>query len=550
MARKTQPAQRPGKQGSVRTRPAAQRRAAKRVTARPKAAASGRKRGGRAAGASGTAPKVRVRMYRQGLGDCFLITFDVGGSEKHMLIDCGTLGATTTGVTLAKVVQDIQTTTKKHLHLLIATHEHWDHVAAFDHLQNQFKAMTIDNVWMAWTEDPADVLAQKIRKTKEDLGAALAEASRAMTSPAASPESVARGEAVASILGFFDDSSLGAGKFSQTVDDAMEFVRTGIGTKARYCNPGDGPLEETWLPGFRFFVLGPPRDEKALYNLGEHGSSELYSLAAGLKAAAQLFDSGKAPSTYVQGSTVGEQSDFASALPFDVRFRRESSAESTKEMFAKTYLAEKAGWRKVDEDWMHVASDFALQLDSATNNTSLALAIERIADGKVLLFPADAQQGNWVSWHDPAIQWTVKDGSTSRNVKAANLLSRTVFYKVGHHSSHNATARAKGLELMDQTKELTAFIPVDRAVALKRNPKGSWKMPALTLYRRLLEKCEGRVARSDIGWAADATTAKDATTEKEFVGMATAGEWTTWTKAQRAATHVAIASLYIDYLLE
>ena len=44
-------------------------------------------------------------MYRQGLGDCFLVTFDVGGDEKHMLIDCGTLGATTTGVRIAKVVR-------------------------------------------------------------------------------------------------------------------------------------------------------------------------------------------------------------------------------------------------------------------------------------------------------------------------------------------------------------------------------------------------------------------------------------------------------------
>jgi len=40
-------------------------------------------------------------MYRQGLGDCFLLTFDVGGDEAHMLIDCGTLGALTTGVTMA-----------------------------------------------------------------------------------------------------------------------------------------------------------------------------------------------------------------------------------------------------------------------------------------------------------------------------------------------------------------------------------------------------------------------------------------------------------------
>ena len=47
---------------------------------------------------AGSRPKVRVRMYRQGLGDCFLITFDAGGDERHMMIDCGTLGATTTGV--------------------------------------------------------------------------------------------------------------------------------------------------------------------------------------------------------------------------------------------------------------------------------------------------------------------------------------------------------------------------------------------------------------------------------------------------------------------
>ena len=56
-------------------------------------------------------PKVRVRMYRQGLGDCFLLTFNPGGNEKHILIDCGTLGATTTGIKLPDVVADIDKTT-------------------------------------------------------------------------------------------------------------------------------------------------------------------------------------------------------------------------------------------------------------------------------------------------------------------------------------------------------------------------------------------------------------------------------------------------------
>jgi hypothetical protein len=500
--------------------------------------------------AAGSLPKVRVRMYRQGLGDCFLITFDAGGDERHMMIDCGTLGATTTGVKLSDAVADIRAITGGHLHVLIATHEHWDHVAAFDQLQTEFKAMTIDHVWLAWTEDPADPLAQKVAKTKKDLGAALAEvASAALTSPAASPDSKAMGEAVASVLGFFDDSSLGAGQFSETVDKAMEFVRTGVGKKARYCRPGDGPFEESWLPGFRIFVLGPPRDEDALYNLGEHGSSELYSLAAGLRPAARLFMSGQ-PARFLQVRDATERRDFTAELPFDVRFRREADAAATKEMFGGTYLAAGTDWRRVDEDWLHVASDLALQLDSATNNTSLALAIERVADGKVLLFPADAQQGNWLSWHDAKLQWKVKDGNTSRTVAAADLLARTVFYKVGHHSSHNATARGKGLELMEQENELTAFIPVDRAVALKRNPKGSWKMPALALYRRLLEKCQGRVVRSDLGWASDPATAADKATEKEFARMATAAEWKKWGKAQQAATHVTITKTFVDFVLK
>src|SRR5215467_13429460 len=138
----------------------------------------------------------------------------------------------------------------------------------------------------------------------------------------------------------------------------------------------------------------------------------------------------------------------------------------------------------MDVDWLTRALDLALQLDNLSNNTSRALATERIADGKVLLFPTDAQQGNWLSWHDPNMKWTVGTGTSAREVIAKQLLARTVFYKVGHHSSHNATAKAKGLELMEAEDELTAFIPVDRAVALKRNPPGSWKMPAAVLYRR------------------------------------------------------------------
>jgi hypothetical protein len=499
-----------------------------------------------AAAASASTPKVRVRMYRQGLGDCFLITLNLGAAEKHILIDCGTLGATTTGVKIAKVVQNIKDITKDHLHLLVATHEHWDHVSGFGSSQEEFSAMTIDNVWMAWTEDPSDPDAKKLQKTKGDLGAALKAAVHALAKgPGDAP---AIGQNVASILGFFDDESLGASKFSESVDKAMDFVRTKLGVKARYLDPAKHKvIEDAWLAGFRVYVLGPPRDETAMNNLGEHGSSELYSLAQGLKAAAEFRASGQSVGTYLDGCSADGRSQFSDGLPFDIRYRHDASLPSTKQMFKKTYFADADGWRRVDHDWLHLASDLALQLDSATNNTSLALAIERIADGKVLLFPADAQQGNWLSWHDSGMKWSVEDGGVTRTITATDLLARTVFYKVGHHSSHNATAKGKGLELMTH-EDLTAFIPVDRAVALNRNPKDKWQMPARPLYRRLLEQCGGRVARSDIGWAADPTKAANKQAEKKFEDMATKAEWTKWKTAQDK-TSVTVDPLFIDYVL-
>ena len=51
---------------------------------------------------------VRVRMFRQGLGDCFLLTFETADGDRHVLIDCGSLGATTTGVKMDDVVADIR----------------------------------------------------------------------------------------------------------------------------------------------------------------------------------------------------------------------------------------------------------------------------------------------------------------------------------------------------------------------------------------------------------------------------------------------------------
>ncbi len=181
-------------------------------------------------------------------------------------------------------------------------------------------------------------------------------------------------------------------------------------------------------------------------------------------------------------------------------------------------LAPDQSWRRIDADWLGAAAEFALQLDCATNNTSLVLAFELIDSGKVLLFAADAQVGNWLSWQ--TLSWKLSDTVT---VSGTDLLKRTTFYKVGHHGSHNATLRAKGLELM-RTDDFVAFIPVDHAMAVKKR----WgKMPLPGLVDALKERSKGRVVRIDEDYAVpsgDKGTA--ATFAKNLKTAALFYEWT------------------------
>ncbi len=130
------------------------------------------------------------------------------------------------------------------------------------------------------------------------------------------------------------------------------------------------------------------------------------------------------------------------------------------EFFRGTYFDDAYAWQRIDSDWLQGASALALSFDQAVNNTSLVIALE-LGDGDVLLFAADAQVGNWLSWHD--LSWTLADKST---VTAPDSSRARVFYKVGHHASHNATLEAQGLELMD--KIAYAMISVNAEMALKK----------------------------------------------------------------------------------
>ena len=89
----------------------------------------------------------------------------------------------------------------------------------------------------------------------------------------------------------------------------------------------------------------------------------------------------------------------------------------------------------IDRDWLRAAEQLALKLDSDTNNTSLVLAfvIGEGEDRRVMLFPGDAQVGNWESWQQYIWPKGSKRGEPA-SVDITELLAATVLYKVGHHA--------------------------------------------------------------------------------------------------------------------
>jgi hypothetical protein len=104
--------------------------------------------------------------------------------------------------------------------------------------------------------------------------------------------------------------------------------------------------------------------------------------------------------------------------------------------------------------------------------------------GRTLIFPGDAQIGNWLSWDDVAFK---DDKGNALPIKSKDLLNRAVFYKVGHHGSHNASHRRFVDELMGTTTaSMMSFHPVD-----------SWpSIPNLKLVAAL-DKGKRALVRSD-----------------------------------------------------
>ena len=460
-------------------------------------------------------PNVRIRMYRQGLGDCFLLTFPGENGDLHMLIDCGVLlGTKNAKGIMTKVMENVEAETGGHLHLVVATHEHWDHISGFLQAQEVFDRIKIDEVWVAWTEDPANELAKELRRAKAKSQEGLKLALDQMNSPTLTGLKAG----IEKLFDFVGDLGVKGG-----TKDAWDYLRKrGEESKIEYCYPGRKPLNLSAVEGVRIYVLGPPEDRKMINKLNPTKTGkEVYEFA-------HNFSFGESFLAVVRQQCGLDNANEADLyFPFDSQYRITSDKAQTDSFFMKYYASPDKEWRKIDVDWMTVAGELALNLDNATNNTCLALAIELVNSGKVLLFPGDAQVGNWLSWEQ--YSWKVKDkDGESATITAQDLLERTALYKVGHHGSHNATLRDKGLELM-KSSDLVALIPVNSEMAKKKE----WAMPFRPLLERLNVKARGRILQADIGDF----------TEIEKPAAVTNAEWERFQKATQ------ITEDFIDFTI-
>jgi Metallo-beta-lactamase superfamily len=525
-------------------------------TAKPKSAAKRKP--------SKSSLQVTIRMYCQGLGDCFLLTFSNGSKTKptRVLIDCGVfLNTPGERARMRAVAEDIRKETGGQIDLLIVTHEHWDHIAGFSHANDIFeKSINFEEVWLSWAENLDDADSRSIKselgKKRDQLKAALGLAGKQIKSAGFAAAQGLQDDLVSAhgLLEFLGPGEVAQG-FGVAAAKAADAARMDLGTTMKwlrakvrakdYCAPGqirDVPGDL----GIKAYVLGPPRGASQLRKMDPTGNQgyELMATRVSLLGAVDAFALGEHPS------------DKPLPGPFEERYRvgleeaREDSFFRERYGFPGDPLSDPGGeWRRIDLDWLVGGlSRLALQLDTGVNNTSLALAFE-LPGGRTLIFPGDAQIGNWLSWG--ALKFKIKDQSgRDLEVTSKDLLNRAVFYKVGHHGSHNATLRVGGLEEMT-SGDLVAMIPTDQVYAkTKRPPKTGWEMPAHGVHEALSGFTNGRIVRADHTSSKQLTdeaksSVHDSRSWQEFIERVTfGGEFPADAKKKKGEP------LYIEYSIQ
>ena len=225
---------------------------------------------GRAAAARTGA--IRVRMYRVGFGDFFLMTVPGKNGPAHILIDCGVHAANIN--TIDDCVQDMKQETGNHLALVILTHYHADHMSGFASNYNDFAEFDVGAVWITNRLDPGDAdssgFMAQISSIAQQLKMQLAARQDA--------EGIEAHRKVENALGVASDEGGGSNA------KALRLLRSGFKNKppVHYYQGGDTPTLPDELDGMiTAELLGPsPKDSGGEFAASDNKTEQYLSALA------------------------------------------------------------------------------------------------------------------------------------------------------------------------------------------------------------------------------------------------------------------------------
>lgn len=389
------------------------------------------------------AAEVRVRMYRVGFGDFFLITVPGDKEPQHILIDCGvTPGTTHNGDigTIKDAVADMAKETKNKLALIIVTHRHMDHIIGFSRCADLFKQMKVDAVWMPYWESEYDENASKLQA---ELNALALDVQTHLALSARHDEETedmlgmlrnATGVDHEEMLGVAGATPAKPGKGGGSNKASLDLLKTGLGIKPEYYAKGDKPKlpEDLAQTGLTAEILGPPpADALTFMKLTDlkKGVGQYLGADAGADAGTEHAGNNKKFDPFGDAWHATANDYPPSAFREWAPRKKGQWSDYTTRHSAQLEAAVNAA-----QPSMLLTAVKAM--DSFLNNQSLVVLFT-IA-GKKLLFVGDAQAGNWEYWmyggtpqKAPSIDDIAAEGKT--------ILGALDFYKVGHHGSTNAT---------------------------------------------------------------------------------------------------------------
>ena len=375
---------------------------------------------------------VTVRMFNVGFGDSFLLTFPAPDRPRRVLIDCGVHsigpGPTPMREMVGQIIKDVTDEDgTSRIDIVIASHRHQDHVSGFRYAS--WENVEVGEVWMPWTEHPKDPEAKQIREAQSTRARKLQLALMRLGA---------------------DEGVMAMAENNLTNAAAMATLHKGFrGVRRRRFLPSNETERTIFtplLPGVEVHVLGPSRNRDVIRDMEpEEGESYLQ------------FRLGKTRTPVKRVKPFRDEWALPQAK-FSKVFGHLSFTADDRERLAN----------------VGSGTEFELvtQLERAVNGTSLMLMF--VVGRAHLLFPGDAQWGTWTNaLADP--EWR-------------ELLSKTTFYKVGHHASHNATP-----PVFVETSLRRRF-----SAMISTRPVKKWpEIPRAPLLEQL-RKRSPRVVRSDL----------------------------------------------------